>query len=144
MDACDDTYEAEEKLTALIERPHIDAVKAERLRKERDDLLRVVEELHTGTELAHQEHANDQQRINHLEGELQRERDLNVAAEGMSTGLAMEVDQHQEAVRHLENEVTQQRDEVCRLWADVDGKSLVSLVVFLPRIRGKPFDTVSM
>ena len=62
----------------------------------------------------------------------------------MSTGLAMEVDQHQEAVRHLENEVTQQRDEVCRLWADVDGKSLVFLVVFLSRIRGRPFDTVGM
>ena len=60
----------------------------------------------------------------------------------MSSGLAVEVDQRQEGVRCLEAEVTRQRDEVRKLQADVDGKSPVSLVVFLPRIRGKPFDTV--
>ena len=54
----------------------------------------------------------------------------------------MEVGQRQEEVRCLEAEVTRQHDEVRRLRADVNGKSLVSLVVFLPRIRGKPFDTV--
>ena len=37
-----------------------------------------------------------------------------------------------------------QQDEVRKLRADVDGKSLVSLVVFLPGICGKPFDTVGM
>ena len=54
----------------------------------------------------------------------------------------MEVGQRQEEVWRLEAEVTQQRDEAHKLWADVDGKSPVSLVVFLPRICGKPFDTV--
>ena len=54
----------------------------------------------------------------------------------------MEVGQCHEEVRLLEAEVTQQRDEVRRLRVDMDGKSLVSLVVFLPRICGKPFDTV--
>ena len=44
----------------------------------------------------------------------------------------------------MEAEVTQQRDEVRRLQADVDGRPLVSLVVFLPRIHGRPFDTVGM
>ena len=38
-DARDDTREAEEKLTVLIERVRTDVVEAERLRKERDDLL---------------------------------------------------------------------------------------------------------
>ena len=39
--------------------------------------------------------------------------------------------------------MTQQRDEVRKLRVDVNGKSLVSLVVFLPGIHGKPFDMVS-
>ena len=68
---------------------------------------------------------------------------MKVAAEGMSAGLAMEVGQHQEEVRHLEAKVTWQCNEVRRLQADMNGKSPVSLVVFLPRIRGKPFNTVS-
>ena len=69
-DAHDDTHEAEEKLMALIERACTDAVEAERLWKERDDLLWAVEELHTGIDLAHQEHAVTQQWINHLEDEI--------------------------------------------------------------------------
>ena len=60
----------------------------------------------------------------------------------MSAELAVEVGQLQEEVRRFEAEVTWQRDEVRRLRADMDGKSSVSLVVFLPRIHGKPFDTV--
>ena len=60
----------------------------------------------------------------------------------MSSGLAVEVDQRQEGVRCLEAEVTRQRDEVRKLQADVDGKSSISLAVFLPRIYGKPFDTI--
>ena len=60
----------------------------------------------------------------------------------MATGLATDVGQRQEEARRLEAEVTRLRDEVHRLWADVNGKSLVSLVVFLPRICGKPFDMV--
>ena len=60
----------------------------------------------------------------------------------MSARLTAEVGQHQEEVRHLEAKVTRQRDKVCKLQADVHGKSSVSLVVFLPRIHGKPFDMV--
>ena len=60
----------------------------------------------------------------------------------MFAGLAVEVGQRQEEVRRLEAKVTRQHDEVGKLRADVDSKSLVSLVVFLPRIHGKPFDTV--
>ena len=56
----------------------------------------------------------------------------------------MQVDQRQEEVRRLEAEVTRQRNEVRKLRANVDGKPLVSLVVFLPRIHGSPFDTVDM
>ena len=37
---------------ALIERTRTDAVEAERLWKERDDLLRAIEELRTGIDLA--------------------------------------------------------------------------------------------
>ena len=48
------------------------------------------------SELAHQERVDAQQWVGHLVNELQRERDLKVAAEGMSAGLAMEVGQHQE------------------------------------------------
>ena len=62
----------------------------------------------------------------------------------MSIRLAMEVGQHQEEVRRLEAKVIRQRDEVRMLWADVDGRTLVSLVVFLPRIHGRPFNMVGM
>ena len=114
------------------------------MRKEWDNLLRAIEELHMGTKLAHQERVDAQHWVGHLEKELRRERDLKVAPEGMSAGLAPEVGPRQEEVRHLEAEVARQHDEVHRLWADVDGKFLVSLVVFLPGIRGRPFDTVGM
>ena len=105
-------------------------------------MLLSVEELHTGIDLARQERADPQQPIDHLKDELQGERDLKVAAEGVSAGLAAEVGLRQEEVRRLEAEVTRQCDEVRRLRADVNGKSPVSLVVFLPEIRGKPFDMV--
>ena len=50
-DARDDTREAEEKLVALIERVRMDAMEAEQQRKERDDLLWAIEELHTECDL---------------------------------------------------------------------------------------------
>ena len=59
----------------------------------------------------------------------------------MAIGLTIEVGQHKEEVRCLEAMVTRQRDEVRRLRVDVNSKSLVSFVVFLP---GKPFDTIGM
>ena len=59
-DAHDDACKAEEKLAALIERVRTDVVEAERLRKERDDLLWAVEELCMGIDLAHQERADAQ------------------------------------------------------------------------------------
>jgi uncharacterized protein YaaN involved in tellurite resistance len=83
-DARDDTREAEEKLATLIERARMGVVEAERLRKEQDDLLRAIEELRTGIDLARQERADAQQWICHLENELRRDRDLKVAAEGVS------------------------------------------------------------
>ena len=52
-DARDNVREAEEKLEALIERARLDVMEAERLQKERDDLLRAIEELRSRTELAH-------------------------------------------------------------------------------------------
>ena len=69
----------------------MDTVEAEQLWKERDNLPQAVEELRIGIDLAHQERADAQQQIDHLEDELQRERDLKVAAEGMSTELTTEV-----------------------------------------------------
>ena len=81
---------------------------------------------------------------------------------GVSARLATEVDQRQEEDRRLEAEVTRQHeqrqeevrcleakvtqrcDEVHRLWADVDCKPLVSLIIFLPGIHGRPFDMVGM
>ena len=59
-DASNDAREAEEELAALIERAHMDVMEAERLQKERDDLLRAIEELHTGIDLARQERADAQ------------------------------------------------------------------------------------
>ena len=84
--ARDDTREAKEKLMDLIERVCTDTVGAERLRKERDDLLQAVEELRTGIDLARQEHTDAQQRIDDLQDDLQGERDLKVAAEGCPPG----------------------------------------------------------
>ena len=43
---------------ALIERVRTDAVEAYQLWKERDDLLRAIEEIHMGIDLAHQEHTD--------------------------------------------------------------------------------------
>ena len=48
----------------------MDTMEGERQQKERDDLLQAVEELHTGTELAHRERATAQQQINYVEGKL--------------------------------------------------------------------------
>lgn len=62
----------------------------------------------------------------------------------MSAWLATEVGQCQEVVRLLDAEVTRQRSEVRKLQVDVDGKLLVSSIVFLPGIHGGPFDMVSM
>jgi len=107
-------------------------------------LLWAIEELYTGIDLARQEHADTQQRMGHLKNELRRERDLKVAAKGMSTGFTMAVRQRKEEVWHLKVKVTWQRDEVRKLWADVNGKSLVSLVVFLLGICGKYFGTIDM
>ena len=53
-DACNDAHEAEEKLTALIERVHTDTMEVERLRKEQDDKLWAIQELCTGIDLARQ------------------------------------------------------------------------------------------
>ena len=94
--------------------------------------------------MVHQECANAQQWIDLLNGELEGEWDLKGAAEGVSTRLTTKVGQRQEEVRRLEAEVTRQRDEVRRLRANMDGKPLISLVVFLPRIHGRPFDMVGM
>ena len=69
---------------------------------------------------------------------------MKVAVEGVSARLTMEVGQRQEEVQRREAKVTRQCDEVHKLWVDMDGKPLVSLVVFLPGIYGRPFDTVGM
>ena len=69
-DACDNAREAEEKLAALIEMVRTDAVEAEWLRKEQDDLFQAIEELHTGIDLTRQEHADAQQWTDHLKDEL--------------------------------------------------------------------------
>jgi len=45
-------------------------MEAERLWKERDNLLRAVEELCMGIKLAHQECIDAQQRVSHLKKEL--------------------------------------------------------------------------
>ena len=57
-DTRDNTREAEEKLTALIERACTDIMEVERLWKERDDLLWAVEGLRTEHDLASQGHAD--------------------------------------------------------------------------------------
>ena len=59
-DARDDALKAEEKLVALIKRAHMNAMEAEQLRKEPNDLLYAVEELRMGIDLAHQERADAQ------------------------------------------------------------------------------------
>jgi hypothetical protein len=63
----------------------VGATEAEHLWKEQDDLLRSVELEH---DLARQERANAQEQIDQLESELQGERDLKVAAEGVTARLA--------------------------------------------------------
>ena len=47
-----DAQEAGEKLVALLERTHMDEAEAERLRKERDDLLQTIEGFHMEHDLA--------------------------------------------------------------------------------------------
>ena len=51
-DAHDDGREAKKNFTALVERARMDAMEVERLRKEKDNLLRALEELRTSTEMA--------------------------------------------------------------------------------------------
>ena len=56
-------------------------------------MLRAIEELRMGIDLARQERFDAQQWIDHHEDELQGERDLKVVAKGMSAKLAVEVGQ---------------------------------------------------
>ena len=51
----------------MIKRVCTDVVEAERLQKEQDNLLWAIEELRRGIDLARQERADAQQRIDHLE-----------------------------------------------------------------------------
>jgi len=95
----------------MIERVHVHAVEAERLWKERDDLLRAIEGLRTECDLARHECVNAQQRIDLLEGELEGERDLKVKVEGMFARLIVEVGQREEEVQCLEAEETQQHEQ---------------------------------
>ena len=77
----------------LIERAHTDAVEAEQLRKEQDDLLQAIEELRTEHDLAHHECIDAQQRIVLLEGKLWGEKDLKATAEAVTARLTAEVSQ---------------------------------------------------
>ena len=63
---------------ALLERTRVDEAEAERLRKEWDNLLQTIEGFRMERDLAHQERADAQQRIDLLEGELRGENDLKV------------------------------------------------------------------
>jgi hypothetical protein len=51
-------------------------------------------------------HADAQQQTTLLQRELDIDRDLKVQAEGVSTGLAAEIGQHQEEIWGLESEVS--------------------------------------
>ena len=84
---------------SLIERVRTDIVEAKWLWKEGDDMLQAIEGLCMECDLDRQEHADAQQRINLLEGELEGERDLKVVAEGVSAWLTTEVGQCQEEVQ---------------------------------------------
>ena len=66
-------------------------------------------------DLARQERANAQQRICLLEGELQGEKDLKVAAKAVTARLATKVSQRREQIQNLEAEVTQWRDKARKL-----------------------------
>ena len=76
----------------------MDEVEVEHLWKERDDLLQTIDWFHGERYLARQEHANAQQQICLLEGELRGEKDLKVAVEAMAARLAMEVRQRWELI----------------------------------------------
>jgi hypothetical protein len=52
-----------------------------------------VEGLHTKCDLAHREHADTQQRIGHLKGELEKEKGLRIKAMGVTAELTVEVGQ---------------------------------------------------
>lgn len=69
MDAHDDARKAK-KLLLLIERECMDTTEAAQLWKEWEELLWAIEELCMEHDVAHQEHADAQQRIVLLEGEL--------------------------------------------------------------------------
>ena len=70
MEARVDALEDGEKLVALLERTRVDEAEAERLLKEREDLLQTVQEFCMERDQAHHERADTQQRICLLEGEL--------------------------------------------------------------------------
>ena len=69
-EARDDTHEAGDKLLDLVESTRTDAMEIKWLWKECDDLLQAIEGFRTERDLAHQEHADSQQWIYLLEGEL--------------------------------------------------------------------------
>jgi hypothetical protein len=83
-----------------------DDTEAERVRKEQDDLLQTVAGLHVEHELARQERDDARGWVNNLLGEVKKERDLKLKAEGVSTGLAVEVAWDKAKINALETEVS--------------------------------------
>jgi hypothetical protein len=69
----------------------VDATESKRLRKEQDDLLWAVDELHTEHDSAHQERVDAHQQIDRLLCELEKERELKIKAKDMTAWLAMEI-----------------------------------------------------
>ena len=92
-EARDDAREAREKLLDKVESTHTDVAEFEQLRKERDDLLQVVEGFHMERNLARLELIDAQQQIDLLEGKLRGEKDMKATAEAVTARLTVEVSQ---------------------------------------------------
>jgi hypothetical protein len=91
---------------------------AERVRKERDDLLQAMARLHVERNSTRQECDNARGRVNDLLGEVEKERGLKLKAEGVSAGLVVEVGRGKAKINTMETEVSWQRGEVDKLRSD--------------------------
>jgi hypothetical protein len=120
-----------------------DDVKAEWVRKERDDLLQTMVGLCVEHDLARQERDDARGQVNDLLGEVEKERGLKLKAEDVSAGLAMVVAWGKAKNHTLEIEVSQQSREIDKLRSDVKGEPSGPMSLFFldPRCC---FDTIGV
>jgi hypothetical protein len=91
---------------ALAKKARKDDTEVEQVWKEQDHLLQTMARLYAEHDSTQQEWDDARGWVSNLLGKVEKERDLKLKAEGVSTGLAMEVDRGKVSIHTLETKVS--------------------------------------